>query len=88
MTTEITQELADEGLDLPIISRVYLVYPARAAGRTEQRIGRVMRPAPDKLDAAVVDIVDVNVGVLRGQARRRAAVFREVLGDHALECSA
>ncbi|MDB4986903.1 MAG: putative helicase [Myxococcaceae bacterium] len=76
----VATSLADEGLDLPRLSRVYLVFPARAAGRVEQRIGRVMRPHPDKLHPAVIDVVDGHVGVLSHQARKRAAVFAEILG--------
>ena len=51
----IATQLADEGLDVPLLSRVFLAWPSKAHGRTVQRIGRVMRPHPDKPDALVVD---------------------------------
>lgn len=72
--------LADEGLDIPRLSRCVLAGPAKAAGRTEQRIGRIMRPAPGKAGAVLIDIVDQRVGVLEHQARKRRAVFERVLG--------
>lgn len=84
----VATQLADEGLDLPRLSRLYLTYPARAAGRIEQRLGRVMRPHPGKIDAALIDVVDVNVGVLKWQARQRAAVFANVLGGSSKAVSA
>ncbi|MEY4508197.1 MAG: hypothetical protein RLZZ450_319 [Pseudomonadota bacterium] len=81
----VATQLADEGLDLPLLSRVYLTWPAKAAGRTEQRLGRVMRPHSGKADAVLVDVVDVNVGVLKWQALQRAAVFAAVLGPAGTE---
>jgi superfamily II DNA or RNA helicase len=77
----VATSLADEGLDLPRLSRCFLTFPAKAAGRTEQRLGRIMRPHGDKRDAVLIDVVDARVGVLRHQARKRAAVFRRVLGS-------
>jgi len=72
--------VADEGLDLPLLQRVYLTYPARARGRTEQRLGRVMRPHPGKRDTALVDFVDGAVPLLRRQGAIRHQLYRDVLG--------
>lgn len=76
----IATSLADEGLDLPRLSRVVLAYPSRARGRAEQRFGRIMRPHPAKTDAVVIDVVDAHVSLLRRQHRERAATFCRVMG--------
>jgi superfamily II DNA or RNA helicase len=69
--------LADEGLDLPRISRLFLVAPGKAESRLIQRVGRVLRPHPKKGAPIVFDFVDVRSGVLANQARKRDAVFIE-----------
>jgi superfamily II DNA or RNA helicase len=76
----VATSLADEGLDLPRLSRVLLAFPAKAKGRTLQRLGRVMRPHPNKGDALVVDFVDKGISVLRRHAAQRATLYRTVLG--------
>ena len=76
----IATSLADEGLDVPRLSRVFLAWPGKARGRTLQRIGRVMRPHASKDDAVVIDVVDRLVLPLARQASRRASIYRRVLG--------
>lgn len=76
----VATSLADEGLDLPRLSRVVLAFPSKARGRTEQRLGRLMRPHAEKRPPTLIDVVDVRVGVLRHQHRQRVATFRAVLG--------
>jgi superfamily II DNA or RNA helicase len=69
--------VADTGLDIPNLSRVFLASPSRAWTRLIQRIGRICRPAPGKDEAIVFDFVDA-CGPLKAQARARAeAVSRE-----------
>ncbi len=72
--------LADEGLDLPRLSRVFLTYPGRARGRTLQRLGRLMRPHPDKATAVLFDFVDRRVPILRRHHVERRRLYAEVLG--------
>jgi len=76
----VATSLADEGLDLPILSRVFLTYPSKAQGRTIQRLGRILRPHPAKNDAVVIDVVDSRVGVLRRHAAERRRAYEQVLG--------
>jgi superfamily II DNA or RNA helicase len=68
-------QLADVGLDAPILSRLVLCFPGKAEGRFLQRVGRIIRPHAAKGDCLVVDIVDAQVGILRHQARIRAQIF-------------
>lgn len=76
----VATSLADEGLDLPRLSRVFLVYPGRARGRTMQRLGRLMRPHPEKASAVLFDFVDRRVPILRRHHVDRRRLYREVLG--------
>lgn len=76
----VATSLADEGLDLPRLSRVFLAYPGRARGRSVQRLGRLMRPHPDKADAVLFDFVDGKVPILRRQHLARRTLYAEVLG--------
>lgn len=76
----VATSLADEGLDLPRLSRVFLAYPSRARGRTVQRLGRLMRPHPDKGRPVLIDFVDRKVPVLRRQHLERRRLYAEVLG--------
>lgn len=76
----VATQLADEGLDVPRLTAVVLATPQRAKGRTEQRLGRTMRPAPGKPTPVLYDIVDGLVGVLQNQAWARQRAYRKVLG--------
>jgi superfamily II DNA or RNA helicase len=63
--------VADEGLDIPRLDRVFLIFPARNPETVKQIIGRIMRPHPGKTDAIVVDVWDKRVGLLSSQFRDR-----------------
>ena len=71
-------QLAREGLDLPHLNRLFLCTPKRAAGATQQEVGRVMRPCEGKQDAVVFDFVDFNSPILRAQFWRRQDVYRRL----------
>jgi len=83
----VATSLADEGLDLPRLSRVFLAYPGRARGRTTQRLGRLMRPHADKTDAVLFDFVDNKVPILRRHHLERRRLYAEVLGVPASKLS-
>jgi superfamily II DNA or RNA helicase len=76
----VATSLADEGLDLPRLSRVFLAFPSRAKGRTVQRLGRLMRPHPEKRRPLLVDFVDSRVPLLRRQHNERRRLYDAVLG--------
>lgn len=63
--------LADEGLDIPSLDRLFLTCPTRAAGKVRQQLGRIMRPHPGKGQPVVFEFVDPAVGVLDAQAKAR-----------------
>jgi superfamily II DNA or RNA helicase len=72
----IATSLADQGLDVPRLSRVFLALPERSQGRTKQRVGRLMRPCEQQ--AKLVDFVDHNVATLKSRWRSRRSVFRKL----------
>lgn len=74
----VATQLADEGLDVPVLDAVVVASTGRAAGRAVQRIGRVMRLAPDKACPIVVDLVDP--APFGGQWKARAAAYFAELG--------
>lgn len=76
--------VADEGLDIPRLSRAFLVFPAKHEGRIVQRIGRILRPHADKSPPVVFDVCDPLVGVLNAQSKRRARVYAATWGAAAI----
>ncbi len=74
----VATQLADEGLDVPVLDCVIVASTGRAAGRAVQRIGRVMRTADGKAQPVVVDVVDPTP--FRGQWRAREQAYRDALG--------
>lgn len=80
LSVVVATSLADEGLDLPRLSRLFLAFPGRSQGRTIQRLGRLMRPHPEKKDSILFDLVDRKVPVLRRQHYERRRLYAEVLG--------
>lgn len=71
-------QLADEALDVPILSRVFLTFPGKHDGRIIQQIGRALREHADKDDAIIYDIVDEKVSVLRRQWMKRKQTYKKL----------
>jgi superfamily II DNA or RNA helicase len=69
--------VADEGLDLPSLDTVVLTTPTKALGRIQQRIGRIMRPHPEKQSPVVIDCID-DIGAMRGLARKRQRLYTQI----------
>lgn len=74
----VATQLADEGLDLPGIEALFLAAPGGTESRIEQRVGRTTRIKDGKQQPVVYDFVDVNVGVLVAQFRKRLDVYRRM----------
>jgi len=68
-------KVADEGLDISHLDRLFLATPYRSAYKVKQQVGRVMRPAKGKADAIVYDFVDEHVQVLKNQVEIRKDVY-------------
>jgi superfamily II DNA or RNA helicase len=59
--------LAEEGLDIPLLSRLFLTCPIRSANKVIQMVGRTLRPYPDKPTPIIYDFVDDLVGLAESQ---------------------
>lgn len=73
-----TGGVAGEGFDLPRLDALLLTFPVKWEGLLEQYVGRLLRPAPGKTDAWVVDFVDRQIPVLFSMWRKRQAGYRKV----------
>ncbi len=82
----VATRLADEGLDLPELDRLFVVTPRRASAKVLQQAGRLMRPAAGKGEPILFDFRDRQVGVLEAQARHRwQSVYRHLVSGQAWE---
>jgi len=68
--------LADEGLDVPKLDRLFLVAPIRSTSRLIQQIGRIKRPFPGKKDAIVFDFLDDCISLAKSQFYTRSGVYK------------
>lgn len=71
-------QLADEALDVPILSRIILTYPGKHDGRIIQQVGRALREHPLKDKAVIYDVVDDRVGILRHQWMQRKQAYKKM----------
>lgn len=71
-------KLADEGLDIPGLTKLYLATPQKARAKVKQQLGRVMRLQKGKEAASIFDFVDYRVPLLRRQYKLRELVYREM----------
>jgi superfamily II DNA or RNA helicase len=69
--------VADEGVDIPRLDRLHLVWPQRQDLTITQQVGRVLRSHPDKRETVVFDYVDEE-GVLASQATSRMRLYRRL----------
>jgi len=73
-----TGSLVGEGFDLPALSALFMATSLKFSGRVTQYVGRVLRPAPSKDEAAIFDYQDINEPVLMAAARSRMKVYQRV----------
>jgi CxxC-x17-CxxC domain-containing protein len=68
-------KVADEGLDIEHLDRLFIATPYRSAQKVKQQVGRIMRPAEGKSDAIVYDFVDEKIPVLQNQVEIRKDIY-------------
>jgi len=71
--------LAEEGLDIPRLSRLFLTCPIRSANKVTQMVGRTLRPYPGKPTPIIYDFVDDLVGLAESQFHSRKSIAYEGL---------
>ena len=64
-------KLADEGLDIPRLNRLFLTCPIRSVNKINQQLGRIQRKFPGKKDAVVFDFRDSLVSLAESQYTTR-----------------
>jgi len=75
LKTLVATNLADEGLDVPVASRLILAIGGRSPQKLDQRIGRVLRPSPGKAFGEVHDFLDSSSLMAYAQAQARNKVY-------------
>ncbi len=75
LLTLIATTLADEGLDIPTLNAVILASGGKSETKAIQRLGRALRPAPDKDKAIIIDFFD-HAPYLKVHSMRRLDIFR------------
>jgi superfamily II DNA or RNA helicase len=71
-------KLADEGLDIQRLDRLFLTCPIRSVNKVNQQIGRILRKFPGKKDAVVYDFRDSLVSLAESQYHTRLKqVYRD-----------
>jgi superfamily II DNA or RNA helicase len=75
-----TYQLAKEGLDIPILNKLYLVTPKRDRVVIQQSVGRIMRICEGKSEARVYDFYDYLIPTCINQAKARVKDVYKVLG--------
>jgi superfamily II DNA or RNA helicase len=73
--TLIGTNLADEGLDIPILDTLILAGGGKSSVRALQRIGRIIRLHPKKQNPIVIDLVD-NPRFLYNHAKKRINIYK------------
>lgn len=68
--------VADKGLDVPPLDRLWMVFPVRQPAATVQIVGRVERAFPGKTSSVVVEVHDPGCGVFDDQHRERMRTYR------------
>jgi superfamily II DNA or RNA helicase len=63
--------VAGEGMDVPVIDVIHIVYPVGNPGTVDQWIGRGTRVAEGKTGTIIFDYADTDVSILSEQFRKR-----------------
>ncbi len=74
----IATQLADEGLDIPNLNKLYLATPSKSKAKVKQQLGRIMRNVHAKQTPIVYDFVDVQVPIFRRHGNIRTIVYHEL----------
>jgi len=68
-------KVADEGLDIAHLDRLFIATPYRSPYKLKQQIGRIMRPTEGKSDAVVYDFLDEKIPILKNQVEIRKDIY-------------
>lgn len=71
-----TYNLAKEGLDIPVLDRLFMATPQQDKAIIIQSLGRIARVAEGKISAVAYDFVDERIPHCRAEFRKRQRVYR------------
>jgi superfamily II DNA or RNA helicase/intein/homing endonuclease len=71
----IASVIFDEGIDCKPLDTIILAGGGKSSTRALQRIGRILRPYPNKHEAIAVDFMD-NCKYMQGHSSKRAQIYR------------
>jgi superfamily II DNA or RNA helicase len=72
----VATQLADEGLDIKELRTGIFLLSGKSRTRIRQRVGRFVRPAPDKSIAVVYDIYDRDVPFFEDHFQQRLEIYK------------
>ena len=70
--------LAKEGLDVPVLDRLFLASPAKFSSVITQAVGRIRRTAEGKETPVVLDFVDRDIGYCDRAYKERCRSYRKI----------
>lgn len=73
-----TYGLFSTGIDIPHLDLLVLAAPIKSLIKLKQSAGRIMRQSPGKLEAHILDFVDVRIDLLKNQARGRKRILENL----------
>ena len=73
-----TGQLIGEGIDLPFLNTLFLVFPTSSKTKLIQYIGRVQRKNKDKSISKVYDYYDQYVSVLNIMFQKRKKIYKKL----------
>lgn len=72
-------KIAREGLDVPILGRLFMASPVKDPAVVEQSVGRIRRTDKNKIDTPVAfDFKDENIGMCVGWYKKRCTTYRKM----------
>lgn len=74
----IATKVLDEGVNVTRLDTLHLATPLASKEITEQRVGRIRRPLPNKKDPIVYDWLDIGHGIIYGAAMARQKVYNRI----------
>ena len=73
-----TYALFSTGIDIPQLDLAFLCAPLQAEVKIKQTAGRLMRKAPGKTEATIIDFVDKKVSLLKYQFYKRNRIYKKL----------
>jgi len=73
-----TFSLAKEGLDIPVLDRLYLTTPHKDKAVIIQSVGRIARTSKEKCDPICYDFVDTNIDFCANAYKKRKTSYKKI----------